>query len=134
MASFDTSGPKIDAGGASLSDSLGHPAIGTKGEFHYLGLNNILSYVIKERTGMTPREYLSKDALSKLGIKEDEYDWLKNTDLMEHSYAGLNLTVLSMAKLPQLYLQGGKYKPTSNAASDDSQLISKEWIDDSVKT
>ena len=33
MASFDTSGPEIDAGGASLSDSLAHPAIGTKGEF-----------------------------------------------------------------------------------------------------
>jgi len=92
--------------------------------------------VIKDRSGLSPREYLSKNVLSKLGIKEDEYDWRQNTDLMEHAYAGLNLTALQMAKLPQLYLQGGKYKPsnTSNAASDDSQLISKEWIDDSVKT
>jgi len=136
MALFDTSGPEVDTGGASLSDSLAHPAIGKKGEFHYLGLNNILSYVTKELTGMSPREYLSKNVLSKLGIKEDEHDWRQNTDLMEHAYAGLNLTALQMAKLPQLYLQGGKYKPsnTSNASSDDSQLISKEWIDDSVET
>ena len=135
MGSIIEAGASSNSGGASLSGSLSHPAIAKKGEFSYLGMNNILSYVIKERTGMTPQAYLSKNILPKLGIKESEHSWWQTSGKMQYSYHGLELTALQMAKLPQLYLQGGQYKPstTSSTTSGDSQLVSKAWVDASVE-
>lgn len=126
-------------GGISLSDSLAYPDIGTKGEFAYLGLSNILSYVIKEKSGMSPRQFLAENVMKKLGIAEDEYNWLTNPDGMEFAYHGLELTALQMAKFGQLYLQNGQASPTSllskerSGAGNDNQVISKSWVDASFK-
>jgi len=127
------------AGGSSLSRSLADPEIGTKGEFAYLSTSQILSYVIKERTGMTPRELLKSKVMPALGIAEEEYNWLQNEDEVEYGYHGLELTALQMAKFGQLYLQGGKSKPssaldkpqtTSRARNVTHEVISKSWIQD----
>ena len=86
--------------------------------------SQIPSYIIKERTGMTPRQYQDKRVMKKLGIAEDKYDWLQNHDGVESSFHGLFLTPMQMAKFGQLYLQGGRASP-----SDDKRVISQEFID-----
>ena len=111
-------------GGSSLEDSLSYPDIGVKGEFSYLATSNIPSYIIKERSGMNPREYLATHVMGKLGISEDEYEWQQNDDGMNFGYFGLELTPMQMAKFGQLYLQGGQTNP-----SNDDRIISQEWID-----
>ena len=128
----------VSGGGTSLSHSLAYPAIGPKDEFHYLEGSQILSYVIKERSGMTPREYLAAKVMPALGIKEDEYNWLQNEDGVEFAFHGLEATATQMAKFGQLYLQGGLAKPpsgaseTSRARSDEGQLVSKDWVEKSL--
>jgi len=111
-------------GGSSLEDSLSYPEIGVKGEFSYLLVSNIPSYIIKERSGINPRQYLAERVMDKLGIGEDDYDWQQNDDGVEFGYHGLKLTPNQMAKFGQLYLQGGRIDP-----SNDERLISQEWID-----
>jgi len=111
-------------GGSSLEDSLSYPNVGVKGEFSYLGVSNIPSYIIKERSGMNPRQYLAENVMDKLGIGEDEYNWQQNLDGVEFGYHGLELTPIQMAKFGQLYLQGGRTNPSNN-----ERLISQEWID-----
>lgn len=75
-----------DAGGADLSSSLSWPRIGTNGVFSYLGVSTILSYVIQERSGLSPRKYLATNILPSLGIDGDDIDWWQNKDGMEYSY------------------------------------------------
>lgn len=126
-------------GGISLSDSLAHPNIGTKGEFSYLPVNNILSHVVKERTSQTPREYLDTNAMAQLGIGETDYDWLQSPDGIETSFHGIKLTPLQMAKFGQLYLQGGYAAPSNDqhlsqternkARNNVQRIISQSWID-----
>jgi len=67
--------PNNPWGGSSLSNSLAYPDIGPKGEFSYLPVGNIFSYVVKERTGMSPREYLAQNVMTHLGIIESAYNW-----------------------------------------------------------
>ena len=110
-----------NAGGSSLTDSLAYPAIGEKGVFSYLGVSNILSYVLQEQTNSSPREYLSAKVLLPLGILDNEIGWWQNKGGMEYSYHGMELTPHQMAKFGQLYLQDGLSAPNSS-------LVSKEWI------
>mmetsp|Transcript_9314 Transcript_9314/g.16534 ORF Transcript_9314/g.16534 Transcript_9314/m.16534 type:complete len:450 (+) Transcript_9314:84-1433(+) len=114
-------------GGSSLSDSLALPDIGSKGNFSYLATSNILSYVVKERTDMTPRQYLAENVMAHLGIAESDYNWLQNGEGIEPAFHGLELTPLQMAKFGQLYLQGGRSQPATN--EDHHRLISQSWID-----
>jgi len=116
-----------NGGGSSLSDTLAYPFIGDKGVFSYLAMSNILSYVVKERAGMTPRKYLAENVMVHLSIAESEYSWLQNSDGVEFSFHGLELTPLQMAKFGQLYLQGGQSGPTIN--NEEHRVISQSWID-----
>jgi len=113
------------AGGATLDDSLAYPEIGEKGVFSYLGISNIMSYVLREKTSMTPRQYLAEKALPDLGIDDADINWWQNADGIEFSYHGIGLTPRQMAKFGQLYLQDGKSSP-------DKQLISSEWVAESL--
>lgn len=122
MASFDGG----TDGGASLADSLAFPAIGPKGEFSYLGTSNIMSYVIKNKTGMSPREYLAKNVLPSLGMDDSEIGWWKNADGMEYAYHGIELTPAQMAKFGLLYMQMGVTGP------DNKSLVPAEWIEAST--
>ena len=114
---------------SSLQGSLSSPGIDTdmKGKWSYLAESNIPSYIILKLTGMTPRQYLDKQVMRKLGIGEDEYDWMQNdSGEVESAFFGLYLTPMQMAKFGQLYLQGGRTNP-----SNDERVISQEWIDTS---
>ena len=113
-----------DAGGATLVGSLAFPDIGEKGTFSYLAVSNILSYVIKERTGMSSSEYAARYVWPSLGIDDSETGWWKNQDGMDYAFHGAQLTAAQMAKFGQLYLQEG-------LAGPGNALISSEWVSNS---
>lgn len=117
------------SGGGSPVDALSLSYIPmieeNRGAYGYLTVNNILSYVILEVSGLTPRQYLAENILPALGIENDDLFWDHMNDGVEHAFAGIHLTAGQMAKFGQLYLQRG-------ATGRDSQLISEDWIDDSL--
>lgn len=116
-----------DAGGVDLPGSLGFPDLGDKGSFSYLASSNILSYVIQERTGMSPREYAAENIFPALGISADSIDWHKNKGGMEYAYHGLTMTAHDMAKFGQMYLQEGLVAP-------GKYLISADWVAESTSS
>ncbi len=130
------------SGGKNLTDDLSIVTRGQHGagQFSYLGSSNILSYVVKEKTGLSPREYFHKHFLVPLGISNDEIDWKTNADGIETSFSGLQLTARQMAKIGQFLLQGGKTGPSSSSSSSSSegesgggeQILSKEWIENAT--
>uniref|UniRef100_A0A7R9ZCG7 Beta-lactamase-related domain-containing protein n=1 Tax=Pseudictyota dubia TaxID=2749911 RepID=A0A7R9ZCG7_9STRA len=114
--------PGGDSGGGSLPDALAFPLIGEKGKFSYLGISNIMSYVILERTGMTPRQYLAENVLPDLGIDDSDINWWQNADGVEYAYHGIELTPEQMAKFGQLYLAEGATGPGKPS------LLPAEWF------
>ncbi|KAL7449470.1 hypothetical protein ACHAWC_001528 [Mediolabrus comicus] len=115
-----------EGGGSSLSDSLAYPDIGEKGKFTYVGLSNILSYVIFKLTGMTPGELLAERVLPHLGIHVDDYVWSKNSDGLENAYTGMEVTPTMLVKFGQLYMQKGLAGPY-----EEQRVVSQRWVEDS---
>ena len=119
-------GPAL--GGQSIEGSLSsYPSIGVKGEFDLIKHYPKSIAIIKEHTGMTPRQYLAGHVMGKLGMYgEDEYDSEQNDDGIEFGGGFLHLTPMQMAKFGQLYLQGGKQIQNS---SNDERVVSENSID-----
>ncbi|KAL3906445.1 MAG: hypothetical protein SGARI_004006 [Bacillariaceae sp.] len=112
-------------GGSNLIDTLSFTTETKEpGKFLYIGGLNILSYVILERSGLSPREYAGQNVLPLLGILDSEIEWWRNEDGLETSYHGLFLTSRQMAKFGQLFLQGGLSSP-------GQRLISSDWVSNS---
>ena len=117
-------------GGGSLVDALSisyMPMVEeNRGAYDYLVVNNILSYVILEVSGLTPRQYLAENILPALGIENDDLFWQPMRNGVEDAFSGIYLTAGQMAKFGQLYLQRGA------TGSGNNQLVSEDWIDDSL--
>merc|ERR1719284_2030691 len=111
----------VVGGRESLSAALAALAEGTEGNFSIVGTSNILSYVVENLTGMTPREYLQDMVICFLGIESDAFGWQQTLDGVEFAFHGLELTARQMAKFGQLYLQNGKSK-------EDMQLVPESWV------
>ena len=93
-----------------------------RGTFKYLARIHIFSRIIERRTGLTPREFVIENQIfEKMGIKESEYNWIA-TDGIEGTAYGLQMNPRQIAKLGQLYLQGGLVK-------EGEQLIPSEWVE-----
>lgn len=114
-------------GGANLTDSLNYLEIGTKGELSYVGTSQILSYVIMERSALTPRQFANERIFPLLGIDGSKILWDENYDEMQHAFSGLYLTPEQMAKFGQLYLQKG----LAAGSSPGSRIVSEEWVQES---
>jgi len=114
-------------GGGNLTETLLEPTRivshnDNTNKFHYLGANNIMSYICRQRTEYaSPREYLAAKVFPSLGISNDNIDWRQNKEGMEYSYHGLLMTSTQMAKLGQLFLQGGRSSATHT-------LIHEDWV------
>mmetsp|Transcript_38827 Transcript_38827/g.116744 ORF Transcript_38827/g.116744 Transcript_38827/m.116744 type:complete len:477 (-) Transcript_38827:188-1618(-) len=115
-------------GGADLVDSLSFPDIGAKGEFSYLAASNIMSYVIQKRSGLTPQEFAEQHIFPALGINNEDIKWDSNDDGMVHSFSGLNLSTMHMAKFGQLFLQGGLSGPGVDIKGR-VRIVSEEWVE-----
>jgi len=59
------------AGGGSLSESLAHPLVGTEKEFSYLGVNNIMKYVVSRGRGCS---------LPNLSMNDAVIGWIKSSN------------------------------------------------------
>lgn len=116
-----------NSAGINIKESLSVPGWNTtlKGQFNYMPTSNILSYVIREVTGMTPREYCMVDLFPSLGIGPDDFEWDQNFGGVETSYSSLKMNARQMAKFAQLYLQKGKSSP-------DKQLLPESFVEESL--
>jgi CubicO group peptidase (beta-lactamase class C family) len=114
-----------DAPGSDLPTSLAAPDYdpSIRGKFHYMASSNILSYIIKEKSGLSPREFADKYVFCHLGINHNLMKWDTNSDGIETSYSQLKLTTIQMCKVAQLYLQDGYYSPKCLIP-----LLSENWI------
>ena len=119
-----------DAAGSDLPRALAAPQYNPKnrGTFHYMPSSNILSYVIKEKTGMSPLEFANMYVFPKLGINPHRMSWDSNAEGIETSYSQLKLTTYQMCKVGQLYLQDGYPSPRTV-----KPLFGDDWIDESHK-
>lgn len=114
-------------GGNDFLDSLTYHDLNvsnTGNKFEYLLAGNLLSYVIKERTRMTPEELAKTRVFPLLGISDKDYVWQSNRDGMSYSWHGLFMTVRAMAKLGALYLQRGRSNVNHSIVSESFVLDS----------
>lgn len=97
------------AGGKDFNTSLTYHTLDTDdiGNFIYLPVGNLISYITKARTGKTPGEYAAEKVFPFLGMTADDYVWYQNMEGVELGFHGLNMNTRSLAKLPMLYMQRG---------------------------
>ena len=76
------------------------------------------SYVIKEMTSMSPKNYAMENLFPQLGLGNPY--WGVDADGINNGSYDLKLTLRGMVKLGQLYLQDGY--------SGDDQILSSEWV------
>merc|ERR1719162_365621 len=102
-------------GGGDLQSTLAWPVIDKEGEhgvFEYMYVWNILSYIIKEVTDLTPRELLAAEILPAIGIEDTDIEW-SSLDFSGESFEieptsrGMKLTTKQMVKIGQLVIQKG---------------------------
>ena len=88
-------------------------------EFYYNSLNSyVLSAIVREITGQGLLEYLRPRLLDPLGITV--YHWETSPEGIEDGGWGLYLRREDVAKLGQLYLNGGVW--------NGKRLLSEEWV------
>jgi len=111
-------------GGRTFEDTLGYWNISEEliDTYNYAMAGQLISYIIRERTGMIPEEWAKQEVFPFLGITEDDYLWYQNWEDVSLGFHGLHLNVPSMSKLGMLYLQGGM-------ASPDKRIVEQSWID-----
>lgn len=119
---------------------------GKVGKFRYAPLigPDILSGIIARTTGMSVLDFANDNLFNPLGItskqtlrfnsKEEQMKFYKSKDInvwvadpkgINTAGWGLTMTAKDMAKIGQLYLDGGLWQ--------GKQIISKKWIDESTE-
>jgi len=126
-------------GGADLQSALAWPLkTGERGVFEYTSMWEIVSYIIKEVTDLSPRELLATEILPFLGINDSDIDWPLSSPLFrlqgetlasEPTAFGLELTTTQMAKIGQLFIQKGLAAPQEEGGT---QVLPSEWIETSL--
>lgn len=89
--------------------------------FEYNNYNTLLlGMILQNLSGMTPSEYLEKNVWKPMGA-EFHATWNLNLDGgFEYMGAGLNVTMIDLAKIGRLYLNKGML--------DGIQILSPHWI------
>lgn len=101
---------------------LDKPMVSPPGtEFNYCtGCSQLLSAILKETTGMNPRDFAEEYLFNPLGISNAVWD-TDSTGIPIGGW-GLQLTPREMAKLGYLYLHDGEW--------DGQQIVSAGWVDE----
>lgn len=120
----------------------GKDKCGTTFKYSTAGVH-LLSAILTKATGMTAREFANKFLFKHIGMKQLPAYHMTNENCMEFFKGkhvcgwvldptgnstggfGITLTARDMARFGQLYLNEGKW--------NDKQIISKEWIQESIK-
>lgn len=82
----------------------------------------LLSAIIQKVTGQKLEDYLTPRLFTPLGITD--FDWEMNPQRINVGGWGLRLSVESMAKLGQLYLQKGKW--------NGKQILPESWVEEAT--
>lgn len=120
--------PGVNQGQDTLQAVLNHVDFDStqRGSFNYLGQTHILARIIERRSGQSPRQWAQSSGIfTKLGMSDGDFDWTTFGGIEGTAY-GLKTNPRILAKLGQLYLQGGL------AAAGD-QLVSSSWVTASVQ-
>ena len=113
--------PRAANGGPSVKQFLAHPFVhepGTLFQYNSMGTYT-LSAIVSKVTGRTTLDYLKPRLFEPLGIEDPE--WASSPEGYSLGGYGLKLRTEDIAKLGQLYLQGGMW--------DGKPLISREWVE-----
>ncbi len=107
---------------------LSKPVIHTPGTFWYYnsGCAILAGGVIKNLAGMQPEEYARRFLFEPLSITNWFWPGLPATDGLTGTHGALYLSARDMAKIGQLYLNGGIW--------NGNQIISEEWVHESTQT
>lgn len=110
--------------GASLADSLGRELTGEPGDgFVYdTGASHLLAGVLESATGMGVQAYA--DAKLFAPLQFDAYEWDSDSGGTPFGGKGLQLNARDMAKLGQLFLDGGVWMGDA--------VISAEYVTESI--
>ena len=84
---------------------------------------HVLSDILTQVTGMKAKVFAEKHLFSKLDISN--YEWSEDKEGISNGGFGLQLRLIDMAKIGQLYLQNG--------ISKDNTIISSAWIQKSIE-
>jgi CubicO group peptidase (beta-lactamase class C family) len=92
-------------------------------EFEYnSGITMLLSHMLVKATGKQADVYATEHLFGPLGI--DEFYWKKTPTGLVDTEGGLYLKPLDLAKIGQLYLQGGVW--------DGERLLPEGWVDQTM--
>lgn len=96
--------------------------------FEYNSMNTyMLAAALKRRAGVGMTEFLRTRLYEPLGIAN--YDWELCPDGIEKGGWGLAMTLEDIAKLGQLYLNGGVW----DVDGEKRRLLSEEWVRESTR-
>lgn len=97
--------------------------------FEYNSMNTyMLGAIVRRRTGLTLTEYLTPRLFAPLGI--EQHDWEICPNGTEKGGWGLYLSAESVAKIGQLYLNGGVW----HTPEGDKRLLSEAWIREATRS
>jgi CubicO group peptidase (beta-lactamase class C family) len=116
----------LDTSNDRLAYILGKPMAATPGlSFLYnSGLPFLQAAIIERTTGQSIRDFSDTNFFQKLGITN--YYWRQEDDGMIPSVGPLFLRPRDIAKLGQLFLDGGVWK--------GEQIVSSEWVSEATAT
>lgn len=84
---------------------------------------HLLSAILQEATGMTALEFARRNLFEPLGIRE--VYWQPDPQGYSHGWGDLYLTPRDVAKIGQLWLNGGVW--------EGKQVVSASWVTDAVQ-
>jgi CubicO group peptidase (beta-lactamase class C family)/glycosyltransferase involved in cell wall biosynthesis len=95
--------------------------------FEYNSMNTyMLAAIVRRKTGQTLTEYLLPRLYEPLGIRQHYWETCPNGT--EKGGWGLSLTMESVAKIGQLYLNKGRWETPDGV----KQLVGERWIDEAT--
>lgn len=112
-------------------DPVGHllatPIEAAPGEqFRYSsGITDLLGEVVRRRSGMTVQEFAARRLFAPLGITHFEWAAYPYAPSLAMAASSLHLRPRDMAKIGQLYLDGGVWNGT--------RVVSEEWVNRSTR-
>lgn len=124
------SDPRNDALNTLLSDDplryvLERPVVAPPGiKFSYnTGISPVLGEIVRKASGLRADNFAEHHLFDPLGITD--YYWAKVPDDMVETGGGLFLRPRDMAKLGQLYLNGGRWQGVP--------VVGEDWVKESTK-
>lgn len=105
--------------------TLWKPIVAEPGsEFVYNGgLSILLSRLVQKTAGMRAAEFAERHLFSPLGIAD--YEWERLPGGLTDTDGGLHMRPRDLAKLGQLYLNGGEW--------EGRQIVSRAWVEESTR-